>query len=228
MRKTIILGIMMMLCGMAAVAQSKPAVSVLGDSYSTFEGWMTPDTCPSWYVAKNPNTRRTDVKSVRETWWWQLIKRKGWKLEANNSYSGSTICNTGYNDENRTHMSFVTRMHNLGSPDIILIFGGTNDAWANSPMGDYKYKDWRTADLFFFRPAMAYMLDKMQELYPTADIYFISNDGLKESVTSSVHEICRHYGVPVIQLKDIDKKSGHPSVKGMGQIAEQVAAAVRP
>ena len=39
--------------------------------------------------------------------------------------------------------------------------------------------------------------------------------------------ISSHYGVPMIQLHDIDKISGHPSVKGMMQIAEQVAAAIR-
>ena len=73
---------------------------------------------------------------------------------------------------------------------------------------------------------MAYMLARMKELYPTADIYFISNDGLKESITQSVGTICSHYGVPLIQLRGIDKKSGHPSVVGMKQIADQVCEAI--
>ena len=42
-------------------------------------------------------------------------------------------------------------------------------------------------------------------------------------INTSVSEICQHYGVPCIQLHDIDKKSGHPSVKGMQQIAQQIA-----
>ena len=82
------------------------------------------------------------------------------------------------------------------------------------------------ADPFSFRPAVAYMLARLQELYPTAALYFISNDGLKDSITESVHEICRHYGVPVIQLRGIDKKSGHPSIAGMKQIADQVCEAI--
>jgi lysophospholipase L1-like esterase len=178
-----------------------------------------------WYTLP-PDTRRTDVKGVDQTWWHQVLKRKGWKLEVNNSYSGSTVCNTGYRDEDYTHESFVTRMTALGTPDVILIFGGTNDSWAGSPIGEFKYDGIRRADLFSFRPAMAYMLARMKELYPTADIYFISNDGLKESITQSVGTICSHYGVPLIQLRGIDKKSGHPSVAGMRQIADQVCEAI--
>ncbi len=210
----------------SAFGQAKPSVSILGDSYSTFEGWLTPDTNAVWYLAR-PNTRLTDVRSVSQTWWHQVMKRKGWKLEVNNSYSGSTICNTGYRDEDYTHESFVTRMTRLGSPDIILVFGGTNDSWAGSPVGEFKYDDIRRADLYSFRPAVAYMLARLQELYPTAALYFISNDGLKDSITESVHEICRHYGVPVIQLRGIDKKSGHPSIAGMKQIADQVCEAIK-
>ena len=209
----------------SAFGQAKPSVSILGDSYSTFEGWLTPDTNAVWYLAR-PNTRLTDVRSVSQTWWHQVMKRKGWKLEVNNSYSGSTICNTGYRDEDYTHESFVTRMTRLGSPDIILVFGGTNDSWAGSPVGEFKYDDIRRADLYSFRPAVAYMLARLQELYPTAALYFISNDGLKDSITEAVHEICRHYGVPVIQLRGIDKKSGHPSIAGMKQIADQVCEAI--
>lgn len=209
----------------AALAQSRPTLSILGDSYSTFQGWLTPDTNAVWYTVP-ADTRRTNVKTVSQTWWHQVLKRQGWKLGVNNSYSGSTVCNTGYNDADYTHESFVTRMTNLGTPDVIIIFGGTNDSWAGAPVGDYKYSDIRRADLYSFRPAMAFMLSRLQELYPTATLWFILNDGLKESVTSSVRKICAHYNVPVIELSGIDKKSGHPSVKGMKQIADQVCAAL--
>ena len=49
-----------------------------------------------------------------------------------NSYSGSTICNTGYRDEDYSDRSFINRTTLLGNPDIILICGGTNDSWANA------------------------------------------------------------------------------------------------
>lgn len=217
----------LIICCTSAMAQAKPSVSILGDSYSTFEGYLTPDTMDIWYFENKQDPRRTDVKSVGETWWMQLIKKKNWKLELNNSWSGSTICYTGYGDEDYRLRSFITRVPALGSPDIILIFGGTNDSWANAPVGEYKYADWRRADLYTFRPAMACMLLKIKERYPTADVYFISNDGLKPEITSSMAQICKHYGVPMIQLENISKTAGHPNVKGMTQIAEQLGKAIK-
>ena len=198
-----------------ALAQAKPSVSILGDSYSTFEGYLTPDTMDIWYFEGAQDARRTDVKSVSETWWMKLIKKKNWKLEVNNSWSGSTICYTGY------------RVQALGSPDIILIFGGTNDSWANAPIGEFKYSDWRRADLYTFRPAMACMLAKIKERYPTADVYVISNDGLKPEITGSMEQICKHYDVPMIQLHGISKTAGHPNVQGMMQIAEQLEREIK-
>ena len=215
------------ICCATAMAQAKPSVSILGDSYSTFEGYLTPDTMDIWYFENKQDPRRTDVKSVGETWWMQLIKKKNWKLELNNSWSGSTICYTGYGDEDYRLRSFITRVPALGSPDIILIFGGTNDSWSNAPVGEYKYSDWRRADLYTFRPAMACMLHKIKERYPTADIYFISNDGLKPEITESMAQICKHYDVPMIQLENISKTAGHPNVKGMTQIAEQLDKAIK-
>ena len=67
----------------------------------------------------------------------------------------------------------------------------------------------------------------MQDRYPTADVFFMLNSDLKESINSSVDEICGHYGVPVIKLSGIDKTSGHPNVKGMQQIADQVVASLK-
>lgn len=215
------------ICCATAMAQAKPSVSILGDSYSTFEGYLTPDTMDIWYFENKQDPRRTDVKSVGETWWMQLIKKKNWKLELNNSWSGSTICYTGYGDEDYRLRSFITRVPALGSPDIILIFGGTNDSWSNAPVGEYKYADWRRADLYTFRPAMACMLHKIKERYPTADIYFISNDGLKPEITVSMAQICKRYDVPMIQLENISKTAGHPNVKGMTQIAEQLDKAIK-
>ena len=209
-------------CTLSAVAQSKPSVSILGDSYSTFEGYLTPDTMDIWYFHGKQDARRTDVENVGQTWWMQLIKKKNWKLELNNSWSGSTICYTGYRDEDYSRRSFITRVPALGSPDIILIFGGTNDSWANAPIGEFKHSDWRRSDLYTFRPAMACMLAKIKERYPTADVYVISNDGLKPEITGSMEQICKHYDVPMIQLHDISKTAGHPNVQGMMQIAEQL------
>ena len=220
--KKITLTILAVLMAGIAVDQTK-AVSILGDSYSTYEDFVTPATNELWYYAKN-SEQKTDVKDVRQTWWHQLIKENGWRLAVNNSYSGATISYTGYDGNDYSPRSFNTRMDNLGQPDIIFIFGATNDSWAGSPIGDFIYEGIKKADLYEFRPALAHMLQWMTDRYVNTEIYFILNDDLRDEIDESVKTICAHYGVPVIELADINKLSGHPSVKGMRQIADQVNA----
>jgi len=208
-----------------AFAQTK-TVSILGDSYSTFEGFLTPETNAVWYELKN-SPGKTDVSNVDETWWHKVIRQKGWRLCVNNSYSGSTVCNTGYDGNDYSDRSFIVRMDELGCPDIIFIFGATNDSWSRAPIGEYKYEGVRPSDLWQFRPAMSYMLSWMQQRYINTEIYFILNDGLSDEVNESVRTICKHYNIPVIELKGIHKLSGHPSKRGMQQIADQVVSSLK-
>ncbi len=226
MKRHFILLLFGLLLAMPSMAQSRKSVSILGDSYSTFQGYITPETNVTWYFDPYKDIN-TDVSSVTQTWWHQLIKKEGYRLCTNNSFSGSTICNRGYLGEDYTDRSFITRMKNLGNPDIIFILGATNDDWAGVPIGEYKYKGWTKDDLFTYRPAMAYMLDWMKNRYPNVDIYFILNNDLKAEINESTLAICKHYDIPCIELKDIDKKEGHPSIKGMQQIYEQVKQHLR-
>ena len=221
MKKITLTMLVVLVTGFAA-AQTK-SVSILGDSYSTYEDFITPATNELWYYAKNV-AQKTDVKNVRQTWWHQVIKENGWRLCINNSYSGATISYTGYDGNDYSARSFNTRMDNLGQPDIIFVFGATNDSWAGSPVGDYKYENITYGDMYQFRPALARMLQWMTDRYVNTEIYFILNDDLRDEIDESVKTICGHYGVPVIELEKIDKLSGHPSVKGMRQIADQVNA----
>ena len=198
-----------------------PSVSILGDSYSTYEDFVTPATNELWYYAQN-GEGKTDVKDVSQTWWHQVIKENGWRMCLNNSYSGATISYTGYDGNDYSARSFNTRMNDLGSPDIIFVFGATNDSWAGAPIGEYKYEGITKADMYSLRPALAYMLKWMTDYYLNTKIYFLLNDDLRDEIDESVKTICARYGVPVIELEGIDKISGHPSVKGMRQIADQV------
>ena len=88
MKKSIILTLMAVV-SIAASAQTKK-VSILGDSYSTFQG-----VGPAHYAPFYPNDRN-DVKEVDQTWWSMFIKAKGYQLEKNDSWGGTTICGTGY------------------------------------------------------------------------------------------------------------------------------------
>lgn len=143
---------------------------------------------------------------------------------------GSTICNTGYNDDDYTNESFVTRsamLGRLGNPDIILICGGTNDNWANVQMGEYKYKDWKRGDLYYFRLPWLRCSITCRSITPMWNSTSFSTVRLKDSVNKSVETICKHYNVKLIKLHDIDKMNGHPTVKGMKSFAEQVLAAMK-
>jgi hypothetical protein len=204
-----------LICCIASFAQSKK-VSILGDSYSTYKEYI-----PKYYDVFYP-INGCDVKDVEQTWWMKYIKSNGYELEKNDSWSGSTICNTGYNKDDYSDRAFFTRVNKLGNPDIIFIFGGTNDAWANSPIGEYKYADWSKTDLYSFRPATAYMLSQLKMLYPKADVYFLLNSELKEEINESVKTVCAKYNVPVIALHDINKQIGHPSIAGMQAISDQI------
>ncbi len=208
--------------------------SILGDSYSTYEGYLTPDTNLIWYF--HPTNKelhsKNDVRSVEQTWWYQVIERMAGKLEINNSYSGSTICCTGYKHGNAAHAdysdcAFITRSNKLGNPDVILVCGATNDSWAGAPIGEYVYGNWTSKELYEFRPAMAKLLHDLRANYPLARILFILNTDLKPSINESVHTICHHYGIPCLDLKGIDKQQGHPSISGMKAFADQVTNYLR-
>lgn len=207
-------------CFAAPTIKAKPVVSILGDSYSTFKGYV-PEGNRTWYDA-NPKAEKTDVNDVRQTWWWQVVNDGGFILGVNESYSGSTVCNSGYHFDDYSDRSFITRLPRLGSPDVILIFGATNDSWAKAPLGEFVYSDFKRGHLYEFRPAFAYMLNEAQKLYPGTAIFVIVNDVLDKAVESSIVEVCKHYGVEAIMLHNIDKRQGHPTVQGMKQIKDQV------
>ncbi|MCQ2334553.1 MAG: SGNH/GDSL hydrolase family protein [Paludibacteraceae bacterium] len=205
-------------------AEHPTRVTIFGDSYSTFEGWLTPATNESWYWSENSPYRdkNNDVTRVEQTWWWQVIEHMGWQLEMNNSYSGSTVGYFGYQNMNYQPRSFNTRVQNLGEPDVILSCCITNDSWTGEQLGDYQYANWTENDMWYFRPAMARLCATLRLNYPQAKVLFILNTQLKPEFCESMRIICRHYGFPLLELHDIDKQDGHPSQKGHAAFADQV------
>ena len=209
----------------SAAKRDSLRVTIFGDSYSTFEGYNYPSTNETWYFAKGRNDN--DVKQVEQTWWHQVASRMAWKVERVNSYSGSTVCRTGYNKADYTERAFITRMSNLGEPDVILVCAATNDSWCGAPIGEFKYGEWTDKELYSFRPAMAKLCWGLRTYYPKARVLFILNNDLKPVINESIDIICSHYDIPVLKLHDIDKQAGHPSVAGMKAIADQVVSALK-
>jgi hypothetical protein len=92
-------------------------------------------------------------------------------------------------------------------------------------MGEYQYSDWTKNDCKCFRPALACLFDMLQKRYPLAKICCILNSELREPINESMREICTHYQVQLVELHDIEKQNGHPSIKGMKSICEQLLEA---
>lgn len=202
-------------------------VLIFGDSYSTFKGYI-PEGYSCYYT---PEREDTDVRKVSETWWHRLMEDTGSTLIANNSWSGSTICYTGYNSTDCSETSsFLCRLNQLIAADFfkkqptdtVFVFGGTNDSWANSPIGELQYADWDKEDLYQVLPAICCFLHTLKEQLPKARILCLINTELKNEIAEGMKQACEHNRIPALSLKDIDKRSGHPTVKGMAQIEEQV------
>lgn len=200
---------------------------ILGDSYSTFSEYI-PSNCGTWYTEGGHEF--TDVKNVEQTWWWQLFQDSEAELLMNNSSSGTTICNTGYDGRDCSSESFIARMKQLiengyfqnNCIDTFFVFGGTNDSWAEAPIGELKYKDWTSKDLYFVLPAFCYLLNIIQTHCANAVIYVVINTELKNCISEGFQQACRFFKIPCILLKDISKQNGHPDCLGMRQIKEQI------
>ncbi len=200
---------------------------ILGDSYSTFEGCI-----PQGYAAyyKIAGREETDVNKLTQTWWHQVLEDTESALLQNNSFSGTTICNTGYGGADCSQTSFISRLDKLieenyfkeNKADTFFVFGGTNDSWANSPVGELMYSDWSKEDLYCVLPAFCYLLNRICENMPDTKVFCIINTELKQVIQESFKAACEKYNVHYIQLENIDKNCGHPTIKGMTEIKNQV------
>ncbi len=202
-------------------------VVIFGDSYSTFKGYI-PDGYSYWY--SDSGRAETDVRSVFETWWYPLSRELDLNIVRNDSWSGSTIGFTGYGGEDLSgEKSFIARLSKLEAEgffnekiDTVLIFGGTNDAWANAPLGELKLEGFERQDFYSVLPAISYFIQKTKALLPDANIVFIINTGLKPEIVEAIKTASDYNGISYLELCDIGKLGGHPNVLGMSQIKEQV------
>ena len=162
-------------------------LSILGDSISTFGVPNQSNATGTWTWAGNrcrypQNNLFTDVKYQ---YWYLLLERLGMTLGINESWAGSRVSNTQATDDgdlgpNRC-MSSLTRIGHLGengTPDIILVYAGTNDAGAAVSVGTFNtenpinYTEEQIAALPVDTFADAYrtMLIRLQYYYRTSRI----------------------------------------------------------
>lgn len=202
---------------------------IFGDSYSTFRGYIPEGYAVYYHEAEGQEN--TDVRKVTETWWHQVISETGLNLIQNNSWSGSTVCHTGYNntDCSKTN-SFIYRLRKLTEEgfftenriDTVFVFGGTNDSWADDPLGTLKFDDIQEADLFCVLPGISYFLQTLKNTLPQADIYCLINTELKPEIADGFLQVCQKTGITPVTFDYIDKNCGHPTVQGMADIKNGV------
>lgn len=160
-----------------------------------------------------------------------MLEENKAKLVLNSSYSGTTVCNTGYNGKDLSDISFVSRIDKLieddwfnnNKIDTLFIFGGTNDSGASSPIGEFKYSNWQKEDLYFFLPAVCYLLHRIKENLPNTRIIFIINYYIKQPIIDGIKTACQKYGIEFLKLETVEINSSHPTIKGMYEIKSQIS-----
>ena len=205
---------------------------ILGDSYSTFKGCI-PKEDAFYYYPEQTTPPTVKTMKLDETWWQRFIKATDATLVRNDSWSGSTICYTGYLGDCSTSSSFIYRYRTLrdggffkeNPVDTLLVFGGTNDSWVPSPLGeDREYTS--EEDLYYVYPAITCLMSEMKRDLPKTRVIFIINTELNEKITDRIKTEAERLGVDTVELSDIDKIEGHPTPLGMAQITEQILAKV--
>ena len=213
------------------------SISIIGDSISTFSGKI-----PSNNITYYPSG---DVASYDMTWWRMLVNLHNARIEKNESSSGSRVTTT---PSGTGAVSFVdnSRLNNLGNPNVIFVFGGTNDFGQSSPAALGEYVTSGTKDLTKFRPAYQYLVEQLISKYPKSEIVLLvpmqrSSFGLFSENTQgwsfqdlreSVITIADMYGLKYIDLSKCGINQGnisyytidglHPNSKGMIMLAEYI------
>lgn len=119
-------------------------VSIMGDSISTYEGFIPRD----YALFYTPEKRElNDLKNVSDTWWMQVLDAMGASLLVNNSYSGSQVTGDDF-----PCASGPVRTSALGEdgacPDVVLVYIGVNDFGFAVPC-DKSYADYPHAPNFY-------------------------------------------------------------------------------
>lgn len=199
---------------------------IFGDSYSTFEGYV-PEGYASYYQEGHS---KTDVTSVTQTWWHQVMEEANLNLVLNNSWGGSTIGYTGYkNADNSKSSSFIYRLNELlkngffesNTIDTVFVFGGTNDSCANAPLGEMD-----GTDLYCVLPAICHFFKRLREALPHADVYCLINTHLKPEIAEALKDVSHRHGMTAVAFDYIEKACGHPTIKGMQDIKNGVLNAM--
>ena len=191
---------------------------IIGDSISTYGGYI-PTGWRTYYTNNN-------LSSVNNTYWMKLCMMLGMSYN-NCSYSASRVSGdstaisvTGAADEcagcSDVRINAINR--DGKTPDIILVYMGTNDWINNVSLGEYNSSSSLPNEgvISTFSPAYALMLAKIRNNYPQAIIFcctmptnaskqsappFINAKGIAvEDYNGEIRKIANIFGCNVLEL----------------------------
>lgn len=205
-------------------------IMIFGDSYSTYKGHIPEGYAHYYFPEEAPPENSVMTMRLDQTWWQRLISKTGANLIRNDSWSGSTICYTGYEGDCSTTSSFIYRYRKLRDEgffrenriDTLFVFGGTNDSWCPAELGERRYTDHSEKDLYYVLPAISHFMSALKAELCDTRIVFIANCDIDVEIVSLMKDEGVRLGIEVVALHDVDKMDGHPTVLGMSQICDQV------
>ena len=236
--------------GVKIMAENKyknKTVSVLGDSISTFLGYIPERNAPR-YPQENL------LMDVEDTWWMRVIAALDMRLAFNDSWAGSQVSNIFDSPEGNLGpdrcMANPERIKNLSRnsvPDVIFLYGGTNDVGrALYPIGVFDATacplspDWSKHKWQSFTEGYTEALLRLRCVYPDSQIICLLPGYVRSYYTpermntagTELEKICNHLGVKYIDLKLCGIGEGnydkylpdgiHPNREGMKLIADYI------
>lgn len=156
-------------------------MSILGDSISTFNGYLVSNKPNYTYADYSYWYPSGDITSVNDTWWSQVASKTGITILNNCAWSGSTCC--GNSKETSTAFAGCSdrRINDLSfggtTPDIILVYIGINDFGQNStgikPLGTWDGNTEIPVEgvIDNYSDALAVTLSKIITKYPKSRVF---------------------------------------------------------
>ena len=191
-------------------------ISFLGDSITTFQGYIPQDM---WVYYP-----RGDVQTVEDTWWHKLTTRLGYKLLMNNAHSGSKVLGGNLPANTEERIKYLVR--DGITPDIVVIYMGTNDWAAGTTKEQFKEAFKTTIDLTY-----KYCGDDTKIyvcLLPT-NTYSSGYQVLRENINKALIEVINErdlytidfrLGITEENVASCTYAEVHPNALGMTKLAD--------
>lgn len=201
---------------MTPFAITNSRISVIGDSYSTFD--ETGTYSEEFYYPFH--SKGNDVTEKSQTWWEVLARKAGMTVIGVDAYSGSSI--TEREGDNTPSMVSRIKAAPEKHADVIILMGGLNDAWQEVEIGPTDPKYAAESECNKFAPALRYALKLLKENNPNSKIIYslIVYDRSVEAYQKAAETICKEENVIFVPISGMKCVSYHPTVKGMEQIAD--------